>query len=595
MPIRTPDQRLRVFISSTLGELAEERRAARAAVEQLRLTPIMFELGARPHPPRTLYRSYLAQSDVFVGIYWQRYGWVAPDMEISGLEDEFLLSKAMPRLVYVKRPAPDIEPGLAEMLGRLDGEDSVSYKPFDDVAELHDLLLDDLAVLLTERFEAFHAIPATERETSNLPTSISTFLGRDAALQELWALLVDDRVRLVTLTGAGGTGKTRLAVEVARSLVERFKDGVFFVDLSAERDRNEVFAAIGRTLGMGGATEVSPLDALRRVLHERDVLLILDNFEQVTTAGPGVVELLQHCPRVKSLVTSREALRVSGERLFPVPPLSLPVLSSAEPAVDAVLRSEAGQLLCERAAAVGSGFVLNAENAADVAAICRRLDGLPLAIELAAAQVKIFSVEELRERLENRLDVLKGGARDLPTRQQTLRSTIEWSDALLTDDERSVFQHLSVFSDARLGDIEEALGRVPPVFWPALLLIRASAYATASQLDRALELMREAEASMPRNDPLAAELAIALGDLLLAEPARDSAGGEAHFEEAATLAGARSARMVELEALTRLVAVRRGGPKGEDTLRRLRDLYEGFTEGFGTQQLAAARAVLEAG
>ena len=169
--IRTPDRRLRVFISSTLGELADERQAARAAVEQLRLTPIMFELGARPHPPRALYRSYLAQSDVFVGIYWQRYGWVAPDMAISGLEDEFLLSKGMPRLVYVKRPAPEMEPRLAEMLGRLEGEDSVSYKPFDDVTDLRDLLLDDLAVLLTERFDAMPAMTVAERTASNLPAS----------------------------------------------------------------------------------------------------------------------------------------------------------------------------------------------------------------------------------------------------------------------------------------------------------------------------------------------------------------------------------------------------------------------------------------
>ena len=157
--IRTPDQRLRVFISSTLGELADERRAARASVEQLRLTPVMFELGARPHPPRALYRSYLAQSDVFVGIYWQRYGWVAPDMEISGLEDELVLSDGMPRLVYVKRPAPDMEPRLAEMLERLEGEDTASYKPFRDADELHDLLLDDLAILLTERFDGEREAP----------------------------------------------------------------------------------------------------------------------------------------------------------------------------------------------------------------------------------------------------------------------------------------------------------------------------------------------------------------------------------------------------------------------------------------------------
>src|SRR6478752_3865060 len=139
--IRTPDQRLRVFVSSTLGELAEERRAVRAAVEQLRLAPVMFELGARPHPPRALYRSYLEQSDVFVGIYWQRYGWVAPDMEISGLEDELQLSTGLPRLIYVKRPAPGIEPRLAEMLTALQGEDGPSYKPFGDATELQELIL----------------------------------------------------------------------------------------------------------------------------------------------------------------------------------------------------------------------------------------------------------------------------------------------------------------------------------------------------------------------------------------------------------------------------------------------------------------------
>src|SRR4051794_25233329 len=151
--IRTPDQRLRVFVSSTLGELADERQAARAAIEQLRLTPVMFELGARPHPPRALYRSYLAQSDVFVGIYWQRYGWTAPDMDISGLEDELRLSGDLPRLCYVKRPAPDMEPLLAEMLKTFERGDSASYKAFRDADELRELLLDDLALLLTERFD----------------------------------------------------------------------------------------------------------------------------------------------------------------------------------------------------------------------------------------------------------------------------------------------------------------------------------------------------------------------------------------------------------------------------------------------------------
>ncbi len=183
--IRTPDQRLRVFVSSTLGELAEERRAVRTAVEQLRLSPVMFELGARPHPPRALYRSYLEQSDVFLGIYWQNYGWVAPDMEISGLEDEFVLSAGMPRLIYVKRPAPDLQPRLDEMLARLRDEDSTSYKPFADAEELHRLVLDDLSLMLAERFtDARQSIeePLPRRAP---PTPITTFVGREQALASL--------------------------------------------------------------------------------------------------------------------------------------------------------------------------------------------------------------------------------------------------------------------------------------------------------------------------------------------------------------------------------------------------------------------------
>src|SRR5215472_7286188 len=143
--IRTPDQRVRVFVSSTLGELGAERQAVRDAVSSLRLVPVMFELGARPHPPRNVYRAYLAQSQVFVGIYWQSYGWVAPGEEISGLEDEYLLSGGMPRLIYVKSPAPDREPRLADLLARIEDEGGVSYKGFADPAELQRLVEDDLA------------------------------------------------------------------------------------------------------------------------------------------------------------------------------------------------------------------------------------------------------------------------------------------------------------------------------------------------------------------------------------------------------------------------------------------------------------------
>ena len=153
-PIRTPDQRLRVFVSSTLKELADERLAAQRAIETLRLTPVMFELGARPHPPRALYRAYLDQSHVFLGIYWQSYGWVAPDEEVSGLEDEYRLSGSRPRLVYIKAPAPDREERLDALLGRVETDDRASYRRFATAEELEQLVKDDLMVLLTERFEA---------------------------------------------------------------------------------------------------------------------------------------------------------------------------------------------------------------------------------------------------------------------------------------------------------------------------------------------------------------------------------------------------------------------------------------------------------
>ena len=178
--IRTPDRRLRVFVSSTLGELAEERQAVSRAISALRLTPVMFEVGARPHPPQELYRGYLAQSDVFVGLYWQRYGWVGPGMEISGLEDEFELSQAFPRLLYVKGPAPDREPRLAEMLARIEAEGSVSYRHFGTARELGRLVRDDLAMLLSEQFAAAH-LPAAATAAARPARAASAAGGRDVA------------------------------------------------------------------------------------------------------------------------------------------------------------------------------------------------------------------------------------------------------------------------------------------------------------------------------------------------------------------------------------------------------------------------------
>src|ERR1044072_3782645 len=182
--INTPDQRLRVFVSSTLEELAAERRAVRDAVSTLRLVPVMFELGARPHQPREVYRAYLAQSQVFIGIYWQRYGWVAPGEQVSGLEDEYLLSAGLPRLVYVKTPAPDREPGLAELLARIKNEGDVSYQRFTDAAELQRLVENDLAVLLSERFALTQpqggGTPGDAVPTAGaLPVPLTSLVGRE--------------------------------------------------------------------------------------------------------------------------------------------------------------------------------------------------------------------------------------------------------------------------------------------------------------------------------------------------------------------------------------------------------------------------------
>src|ERR671910_2249315 len=230
--IRTPDQRVRVFISSTMKDLVDAPAAARAAIERLRLIPVLFELGARPYPPRQLYLAYLRQSDVFIGIYGQQYGWIAPGQEISGLEDEYRAAADKPKLIYVQSPAPDRDPRLAAMLTRV-SSDGLSYRGFSQPEELTALIADDLAVLLSERFD----IAAPPRDDvgersrrARLPVPATPFIGRDHDLAELRALLTDGETRLVTLVGPGGIGKTRLAIEAAAA-VERDFGGAVIVEL----------------------------------------------------------------------------------------------------------------------------------------------------------------------------------------------------------------------------------------------------------------------------------------------------------------------------------------------------------------------------
>jgi predicted ATPase/class 3 adenylate cyclase len=307
---------------------------------------------------------------------------------------------------------------------------------------------------------SFPPLLSLSHRTSELPTEPSAFVGREGELNQIGGRLEDESVRLLTLTGPGGIGKTRLALRAAADAVDRFEDGVLFVDLSAARDSASVLAAIARTIGLGDSRDESLLDELTLQLREQRVLLVLDNFEQATVAAPTAVKLLHSCPRVRLLVTSREALHVRGEHLFAVPPLSLPGVTLRQVSAEQVARYEAIQLFVERARAVRPDFRLTDENAEAVVEICQRLDGLPLAIELATARIGLFSPDGLRARLGSRLQLLRAGAQDLPARQQTLGATIQWSYELLESGEQRLFELLSVFSGMTLDAVETVAASV---------------------------------------------------------------------------------------------------------------------------------------
>jgi predicted ATPase len=439
--IRTPDQRLRIFVSSTMKELAGARAAARSAIERLRLTPVLFELGARPYPPRDLYLAYLRQSDVFIGIYGQQYGWIAPDQEISGLEDEYVNAGGMPKLVYVQSPAPDRDPRLKEMLSRIQS-DGLSYRGFASSEELSTLIADDLAVLLSERFDLGDEPRAIVRPSRPLPSPAARFIGREREKSIVRELLTGGDARLITLVGPGGIGKTRLAREVGSGLVDKF-DGVVMVALEEVSSADLVVSSIASSLGVPESAGQPLLDLVTNYLRPRKMLLIVDNFEQVVAAAGVLGQLIAQTGQVMLLVTSRERLRLSGERVVEVPPLEVPgVVDNA----DVLWRSDAVELFIDRARAAGSEQDLDHDQLETIAEICRRLDGIPLAIELAASRTKVVGSEELLRRLGRRLSFLTGGPRDLPLRQQTLRSTIAWSHDLLDDSERRLFARLGVFA-----------------------------------------------------------------------------------------------------------------------------------------------------
>ena len=292
------------------------------------------------------------------------------------------------------------------------------------------------------------------REGTTLPVQVTSFVGREDQLASMAGLLDEPTVRLLTLTGPGGIGKTRLVVRLAELLAERFVDGLWFVPLATVTDPQHVEPAVASVLGVTERPGVSLTDSIVRLVGQGRGLLVLDNFEHVLPAAPFVGLLVERCPQLQVVVTSRAALSLAGEHRVEVPPLSTPATDLAGD-VARIEGHAAVRLFVERARTVRPGFRLDATTAEDVGAICRALDGWPLAIELAAARLGLFPPRALRRRLSPRLPLLSGGPVDRPQRHQTLRATIDWSYELLTPDERLLFARLGVFAGATLDAAEE--------------------------------------------------------------------------------------------------------------------------------------------
>jgi predicted ATPase/DNA-binding CsgD family transcriptional regulator/Tfp pilus assembly protein PilF len=342
----------------------------------------------------------------------------------------------------------------------------------------------------------------------------NSLIGREAELTTVSSLLHREDVRLVTLTGPGGIGKTRLALRLVETVQSPFPDGTAVVDLACVRDGSLVLPAVGQALGLRDVGDVPFFDRVVRTVGDQRRLLLLDSFEHLVAEGAAVSDLLAACPRLAVLVTSREALRLSGEYEFPVPPLGLPT-TRRHPSLSEVASSPAVELFLRRARSVRPNFDLTEENAPVIIEICARLDGLPLAIELAAARCKVLSPQALLNRLSHRLDLLTGGPRDAPTRLQTMRDAIAWSYDLLLPEEQALFRRLAIFAGGFTLDASETVDgqteRDESFDCPSVRLSVLDG--VASLVDKSLLRQREGEDGEPRYWMLETVREYALGEL----------------------------------------------------------------------------------
>jgi len=357
----------------------------------------------------------------------------------AGHGGQILLSQAVERLTSASFPEGVALRDLGER----------SLKDLTDPERLFQLVADDLQA-------EFPPLRTLDVRPHNIPAQTSPLIGREKEVREVRELVLDPSIRLVTLLGPGGTGKTRLALHVAAEQIDAFRDGVFIVNLAPIREPALLPETILEVWGRRPEEEEPAMRALTSYLEERELLLILDNFEQLVDGAPMVDELLRAAPGLTILVTSQASLRLRAEQEYPVPPLRLPV-EGEERNVESLRANEAVALFEERARAIQPAFRVTTENAAVVASLVRQLDGLPLAIELAAARIKLFPPEAIERRLQRQFDFLTSRSRDLPPRQRTLRSAIEWSYGLLEEEEKTLFRRQAVFDGGYTFEAAEAV------------------------------------------------------------------------------------------------------------------------------------------